>query len=40
MIKYFAYGSNMDMSRLSNRGVNPETRNKGTLKNWKLKYSN
>ena len=39
MIKYFAYGSNMDMSRLSNRGVNPETRNKGTLKNWKLKFN-
>jgi len=39
MIKYFAYGSNMDMSRLSNRGVNPETRDKGTLKNWKLKFN-
>jgi gamma-glutamylcyclotransferase (GGCT)/AIG2-like uncharacterized protein YtfP len=39
MIKYFAYGSNMDMSRLSNRGVNPETRGKGTLKNWKLKFN-
>jgi gamma-glutamylcyclotransferase (GGCT)/AIG2-like uncharacterized protein YtfP len=39
MIKYFAYGSNMDMSRLSNRGVNPITRNKGTLKNWKLKFN-
>ena len=39
MIKYFAYGSNMDMSRLSNRGVNPETRHKGTLKNWKLKFN-
>jgi gamma-glutamylcyclotransferase (GGCT)/AIG2-like uncharacterized protein YtfP len=39
MIKYFAYGSNMDMSRLSTRGVNPITRNKGTLKNWKLKFN-
>ena len=39
MIKYFAYGSNMDMTRLSNRGVNPETRHKGTLKNWKLKFN-
>lgn len=39
MIKYFAYGSNMDMSRLSNRGVNPETKHKGTLKNWKLKFN-
>ena len=39
MIKYCAYGSNMDMSRLSNRGVNPETRDKGTLKNWKLKFN-
>jgi gamma-glutamylcyclotransferase (GGCT)/AIG2-like uncharacterized protein YtfP len=29
----------MDMSRLSNRGVNPITRNKGTLKNWKLKFN-
>jgi gamma-glutamylcyclotransferase (GGCT)/AIG2-like uncharacterized protein YtfP len=27
------------MSRLSNRGVNPETRDKGTLKNWKLKFN-
>jgi gamma-glutamylcyclotransferase len=39
MIKYFAYGSNMDMSRLSTRGVNPITRNKGILKNWKLKFN-
>jgi len=39
MIKYFAYGSNMDMSRLSSRGVNPITRNKGTLKDWKLKFN-
>ena len=39
MIKYFAYGSNMDMSRLSNRGVNPETRHKGVLKGWKLKFN-
>jgi gamma-glutamylcyclotransferase (GGCT)/AIG2-like uncharacterized protein YtfP len=39
MIKYFAYGSNMDMSRLSTRGVNPITRSKGTLKNWKLKFN-
>ena len=39
MIKYFAYGSNMDMSRLSTRGVNPITRSKGTLKNQKLKFN-
>jgi gamma-glutamylcyclotransferase (GGCT)/AIG2-like uncharacterized protein YtfP len=39
MIKYFAYGSNMDISRLSTRGVNPITRSKGTLKNWKLKFN-
>ena len=39
MIKYFAYGSNMDMSRLYNRGVNPETRHKGVLKGWKLKFN-
>jgi gamma-glutamylcyclotransferase len=39
MIKYFAYGSNMDMTRLSSRGVNPTTRNKGVLKGWKLKFN-
>jgi cation transport regulator ChaC len=39
MIKYFAYGSNMDISRLSKRGVNPITIHKGTLKNWKLVFN-
>lgn len=39
MIKYFAYGSNMDMNRLSERGISPITRHKGVLKGWKLKFN-
>ena len=39
MIKYFAYGSNMDMNRLSERGISPITRHKGILKGWKLKFN-
>ena len=39
MIKYFAYGSNMDMNRLSGRGISPITRHKGVLKGWKLKFN-
>jgi gamma-glutamylcyclotransferase (GGCT)/AIG2-like uncharacterized protein YtfP len=39
MIKYFAYGSNMDMNRLSERGISPTTRHKGVLKGWKLKFN-
>lgn len=39
MIKYFAYGSNMDMNRLSGRGILPITRHKGVLKGWKLKFN-
>lgn len=39
MIKYFAYGSNMDMNRLSGRGISPMTRHKGVLNGWKLKFN-
>ena len=39
MIKYFAYGSNMSIFRLHERGINPSTRQKGILKDWCLKFN-
>ena len=39
MIKYFAYGSNMSIARLHERGIMPSTRNRVTLKDWKLKFN-
>ena len=39
MINYFAYGSNMSVSRMIQRGLNPLSRTTGILKDWKLRFN-
>ena len=39
MIKYFAYGSNMSVSRMIKRGVTPLSRSQGILNNYILKFN-
>ena len=38
-IKYFAYGSNMSVSRMIKRGVTPLSRSRGILNNYILKFN-
>lgn len=38
-IKYFAYGSNMSVSRMIKRGVTPLSRSHGILNNYILKFN-
>lgn len=39
MIKYFAYGSNMSVSRMTERGVTPFSITHGILNNYVLKFN-
>ena len=39
MIKYFAYGSNMSVTRMIKRGVTPLSRTQGILNNYVLKFN-
>ena len=39
MINYFAYGSNMDIQRIRDRGVSFKTRRHAFLKGWSLKFN-
>ena len=39
MVKYFAYGSNMSVSRMIERGVTPLSRSHGILNNYVLKFN-
>ena len=39
MVKYFAYGSNMSVSRMIKRGVTPLSRSQGILNNYILKFN-
>lgn len=39
VIKYFAYGSNMDPDRMRERGVNFLSRKKGILHGWRLEFN-
>jgi gamma-glutamylcyclotransferase (GGCT)/AIG2-like uncharacterized protein YtfP len=39
MVKYFAYGSNMDLQRIKSRGVNVYNIEKGVLNNWRLVFN-
>jgi len=39
MIKYFAYGSNMCVTRMIKRGVTPLSRTQGILNNYVLKFN-
>ena len=39
MVRYFAYGSNMSVSRMVQRGISPLSRTSGILKDWKLKFN-
>jgi len=39
MINYFAYGSNMSVPRIIQRGLSPLSGSVGILKGWKLKFN-
>ena len=39
MINYFTYGSNMSVSRIIKRGINPYSGNTGILNGWELKFN-
>jgi len=39
MIKYFAYGSNMSVSRMTERGITPLSRSHGILNDYVLKFN-
>ena len=39
MIKYFGYGSNMDLQRIKARGVNIYNLERGTLENWRIVFN-
>jgi len=39
MVKYFAYGSNMSVSRMIKRGVTPLSRSHGILNDYVLKFN-
>jgi gamma-glutamylcyclotransferase (GGCT)/AIG2-like uncharacterized protein YtfP len=39
MINYFAYGSNMSVPRIIQRGLSPLSGSVGILKDWKLKFN-
>lgn len=39
LVRYFAYGSNMNLERMRERGVNYISRKRGILRGWRLAFN-